>query len=62
MSDKRKEPEIKHGITDITLVLDHLKSEEKKARRELWIKENYTKLGRRKPDNDQGKMPELPKG
>lgn len=52
MSDK-KEIKITRGVTDVENIIKHLKDEEKKARNEAWLRENFSKLTRRKGNDDQ---------
>ena len=35
------------GIEDIERVFEHLSTEEKKAKREAWLREHYSKQGKR---------------
>ena len=47
---KPKEFKIKRGITDIENVIKHLADAEKKAKKEAWLRENYSKLGKQNKD------------
>ena len=49
---KPEDIKITRGITDVQNILKHLEGEAKRARKEAWLKENYSKLNRRKKDSD----------
>lgn len=51
MIDKDK-IKIERGVTDVENLLKHLSNEEKRARKEAWLRENYSKLNRRKANDD----------
>lgn len=40
---------IDRGISDIENIMKHLADQEKKAKKEAWLRENYGKLKRKEP-------------
>jgi len=49
---KEKEIKIEKGVTDVQNILKHLESEEKQARKEQWLKDNYGKHSKGKDSHD----------
>lgn len=44
---EKKEIKIARGVSDVENVIKHLNDQEKKARKEAWLKENYSKIKRK---------------
>ena len=50
---KPEDIKIEKGISDVQNILKHIKNEEKKFKKEQWLRENYNKsIRRRKDKND----------